>query len=116
MKNSYMEFVRIKDKSVIFKNSSVEFEETIAETMFISNKFIVIRLKSIGYKDDRNVHCLSIEGKLLWKIGARAYPNGPSSVSGIYIENDKLFAYRFCGFEEEIDLTTGKILSSELIK
>lgn len=111
-----MDYFKINKNVISFINYRYEFEEPIAETIIISNKFVIVRLETKNYENDINVFGYSFEGKFLWQIEAGDYPNGKSKVSGIYVEGVKFFAYRFSGFEEEIDLETGKILNSVLIK
>lgn len=86
----------------------------------ITSDSLVVLLSTDSYteKNDRNVICVDMQGNQKWEIisDPRGYPDGPSPVTNIWIENDELKVFRFIGVVETISMETGAILKSEFTK
>jgi hypothetical protein len=111
-----LDYIKFDRKSISFGESILEFDEPLSEVIIVARKYIVFRIDTETQENDRNVFCYGFDGVLQWIIVANDYPDGKSQVSSIYMMNGKLYAFRYCGVEEEINLNNGEILHSELIK
>jgi hypothetical protein len=54
------------------------------------------------------------DGAVVWRTGVA--PGADGSYTALWVENGKLFAYDYAGFDVEINPHTGEIVSSEFVK
>ena len=110
-------------KSVSINGQFITIDEEIkidlvyktSACLILENKIITV-LENYTPSNE-NVKCFGYDGELIWTIEAGKWPeNRECPVTGIWLKNDKLFVYRWCGFEQEIDLNSGKELHCEFTK
>ena len=104
-------------KNKIYKDDKLfkEFINDIYEFKIYENHIYII-IYPEGNNINNNLECYDFMGKLKWKVNEKIYPNVFCPVENVYLINNKLFIYRKCGIEEEVNILNGEILSSELIK
>ncbi|MDR5591667.1 hypothetical protein [Christiangramia sp. SM2212] len=101
--------------------------------LFIKNKFIyqtpgdingfglipigiIIIWNSSEIKSNSNLVLLDQDYELKWTIQSKKYPRDFCPIIDFEYSESKIVVYRQCGIEETIDINTGKILKSELVK
>ena len=107
----------INEAFLTFKGSVVvELKYSVKSSLIISDMiFLVLNIPSEHF-ENRNVVCYNMDGKLIWNIIAGEYPREYCPVTGISEIDNQLVVYRRCGIEEVINIESGVIISSELIK
>ena len=96
-------------------NLLIKTPAKIKNFLVISN-LIILLINSDDFKDDRNILCYTLEGKLKWQIEEITKLHFRNYYTSIYLNNNDFKAYNLNGIEATIDLNTGMILSKELIK
>ena len=68
-------------------------------------------------ENDSNVFLLGLAGEVIWQIEPSLSSHGVIGYSDVCVgSNNKLLAYSSNGIEYEIEPTSGRILSKELIR
>jgi len=85
----------------------------------IDNDFIVLRdtlaAKELSVNEaQRNVYRTRRDGTVVWQVAPR--PNGAGPFTNVYFDNGVLKAYAWDGGEYTLDVATGAITSSELMR
>lgn len=95
----------------------IDFGFEVKASLILFNKLILVLDPNNYSPINENVVCLNSNGDKIWTIEYGEWPeNRDCPVTGIWWRNNKLFVYRRCGIEQEIDVNNGKELNSELIK
>lgn len=109
--------IKTIERKIYINEKLIELEYPVLSFLIYGNNKIIILLDfKNDIEKDNNVYCLDEFGEILWKIQSGNYPNGKSNISSIYVLENKLFVYRNCGIEEEINVNNGLVKNSELIK
>jgi hypothetical protein len=111
MKWDYKENILFKE-NLEFK----KFKKIIEKIIQIDNDIIILFESEKESNSNNNVTCLMENGEVKWIIDYHKYPNKFCPVTNIYKNGDFLYVYRRCGIEEKVDINSGQILESELIK
>jgi len=108
-------FVIKNDK--IYKNGHIilRCEEEILNFVLVDCEIVVL-LKCNPKMSNRNVFCYDIKGSLKWQIPAPIELHDENDFTGIYFRGGDLYAYNRNGVEYHLDVETGKIIGSDLIK
>jgi hypothetical protein len=77
---------------------------------------IVILVAYSSIVGNQNVFCYDYDKHLLWQIPPPVEFHDENYFTGLYLTNDKLYAYNKNGVEYHLDKQTGKILDSQLIR
>ena len=82
----------------------------------VSERGILIIWDSSKSKSNSNMVLLNNNHDLLWTIESKKYPRGFCPIIDFNNNESEIVVYRRCGIEDKIDMKTGKILKSELVK
>lgn len=109
--------IQIKENTVLLNNKAIYTSDFKVLAFLNIAPFVILVL---NFKNTDNVNqntiCIDFNGTHIWTIESKKYHQKNCPANNIYIEKGKYLIYRWCGIEEEIDITTGKILNSLLIK
>jgi hypothetical protein len=101
-------------KSISLKGQSVEIDgKRVIELGYNTYACLISANDLIFVLDDclapnENFKCYGFDGKLKWTIEPGNWPEKHDCpVTGIWMENNNLFVYRRCGFEQQIELSKG---------
>ena len=107
---------RFNDKSIFFnKDSFITFQYKI-ENLLVFPTSLIVLLEPDSSMDERNVFCYAFDKSFKWQIPQPASIHGSNYYSSIYITDDELYAYSVSGVEYHLNVETGEIIKSELIK
>lgn len=109
MKNGF----NITDNSIFYGDNLIYNSEHKLLASLSFDKFIVL---VVDDNTNQNTISVDINGNIIWTIEKTEYHQASCPANNIYMDKGKTLIYRWCGIEEEIDTSTGKILSSFLIK
>ncbi|WP_157208257.1 hypothetical protein [Mariniflexile maritimum] len=89
----------------------------LIKNFLIINDLIILLIDSDELKDDKNIICYNLKGKLIWQIGEVSKLHDRNYFTSIYInKNNELQAYNLNGVEVTINIKNGSIIKKELIK
>ena len=105
------QFIEIDERIVI------DLGYKLLASLILPDKIILVLDWRKYAPSDENVKCYGYDGELIWTIDAGNWPEDYGCpASGIGLEDGKLMVYRMCGFDQEIDMNTGKELNCEFTK
>ncbi len=101
---------------VYFGNRKVgDFKYPIRCLLDLTNKYIVLLEVPSNEMYSENVFCINKEGKLLWQIEKKKMPHSFSSYYGLDYNKNALLVYS-SSIERLVDLNSGKILETDIVK
>lgn len=89
-------------------------EKPILDFLEVNDNLIVLLEENYGVNN--NVVCYNGDGKYLWRIENQQYIHETCPATAICLKDGALLVYHRCGIEAEIDVQTGKVINSKLIK
>lgn len=106
----------MSNNEIKFPNGKIVFFEFPIEKNIEVNNGVIVLL-SIPWKivENENIFYFSKDGELIWQIEKVRF-EGNCPYVNILLENDTLVAINYDSWREEIDLETGKIISSKYTK
>lgn len=105
-----------KNKTVFLdKHPFVSFESTIEDILILKTSLIIL-LKYNSILGERNIFSYGFDQSLKWQIPQPVQIHSLNYYSSIYLTDNELYAYSISGVEYHLNIETGEILDSELIK
>ncbi len=105
-------------KSNWINKQGVKFVELPSEVLqiLLMKDFLIVLVKKNENTGNRNIYCFDSLKQMRWQIPKPIEIHDNNYFTGIYAEESRLCAYNVNGVEYHIELETGLILKSELIK
>ena len=110
------EYWSFSDK-LIFKKGEpfLELPSAVNKILVLDNALVILLNYSIVI-GNRNVFCYGFSKELKWQVPPPEEFHDQNDFTGIYINDNALYAYNRNGVEYLLDKESGKILFSQLIK
>jgi len=86
------------------------------EKILLYEELIVILIKSNELVNNRNIFCYDVNGAFLWQIPNAVELHSRNDFTGVYVQDENLYAYNRNGVEYKIEKNTGNFLGSQLIR
>ena len=91
------------------------FPFPIKEHLLIGQNVLILLDVPYDIVFNENIFCFDSE-KLVWQVERQDEHNEVCPFTSMSYDNNTFSGYKWCGIDCKIDLITGKITSSELIK
>jgi len=80
------------------------------------DNLIVVLFKKEKADNDRNILCYEFDGTFKWQAPVPFKLHADNYFVGLELRDNQLFAYSISGIEYHLDLNTGDVLESQLVK
>jgi hypothetical protein len=112
--------VKINGDSLVFEENddrTTQFSWPIRQVIQFNGLLIVRVEPDPNIRFNQNVYAVDRRtGEILWQIERREYGYGNSPYTSVCMEGTKLIAGNWDGWDDTVDLSTGKILGSRFSK
>ena len=102
----------------LYRNEKLlwEFKFPILELRELEDRYIVLLEIPMNQIYNENVLCISKDGKLIWRIEYRDFPQPRSHYQGTEYNHNQLIVYNLNSFSVHVDIDTGRILRTDFTK
>lgn len=109
--------VTIKGKHLFFNGKMIrEFPYAIEKYTSWKDKVLVMLNIPEGEIYNENIFCFTANGKFIWQIEKKEEFDKDCPFTGMSFNGEQFTPYKQCGVLTTVDMETGAIMSSKLIK
>jgi hypothetical protein len=101
----------------IYKNGKIfiTLPSKVKKILLLDNCILML-ISNDPLLRERNVFCYDLSKQLKWQIGNPIKIHSDNFYTDIYLRDYELYAYSVSGVEYQLDIESGAVLKSELIK